>query len=272
VAGVSAFATIGCAALLASPVAAQSPDRRSAQPERPTVATHAGTVAPGLLELETGVEYDRFSDRTHAIAMQIFFKMGVSRRVQLGVSLPQVAPSGEAFGLGDAAMILKWRVREGGGILGNFALLPSLKFPTGSSPRGRGTGTTDASLLLVSSRTLGVVAVDLNAGVTRRSGDGSVAPRTATVWTASFGGPATGALGWVAELYGYPGTTGPAGSADIVAVLAGPTWKAYDWLVLDAGFIVPVTGPQPKALYAGLTWNAGRFWPGGQVRSAPSGR
>jgi glucose-1-phosphate thymidylyltransferase len=35
-----------------------APDPRAVQPERPTVATHAGTVAPGWVELETGVEFD----------------------------------------------------------------------------------------------------------------------------------------------------------------------------------------------------------------------
>jgi hypothetical protein len=258
-AGLGTITLLGCTAMFASSLAAQPSDPHAAQPERPTVATHAGTVAPGWLELETGIEYDHFSDRPHGVSLQIFFKTGVGRRVQLGVSLPQVAPSGGTLGFGDAAVSLKWRVREGGGILGDFALLPSLKVPTGSSLRGRGTGTTDVSLLLVSSHSLGVVAMDLNAGITRRSGDGSDAPRTATVWTASFGGPARGALGWVAELYGYPKTTGPAGTPNIVALLAGPTLKVRPWLVLDAGGIVPVDGAQPKALYAGLTLNAGRY-------------
>jgi hypothetical protein len=34
----------------------QTPDARSALPERPTVATHAHTIAAGHLELETGVQ------------------------------------------------------------------------------------------------------------------------------------------------------------------------------------------------------------------------
>ena len=255
----AAIALIGGAVALAGSLAAQSPDPHAAQPERPTVATHAGTVAPRWLELETGAEYDRFSDRSHAVALQVFFKTGLTRRLQLGLSLPQMAPSGEGLGFGDAAVNLKWRVREGGGLLGDFALLPSLKFPTGSSLRGRGTGTTDVSFLLVSSHVLGPVAMDLNAGITRRSGDGSEAPRTATVWTASFGGPASGKLGWVAEVFGYPKTRGPAGSPNMVALLAGPTFRVWPWLVLDVGGIVPIDGPQPKALYAGLTLNAGRY-------------
>src|SRR5260370_36815211 len=41
-------------------------DRHAVQPERPTVATHAGTVAPGWVELETGVELDRL-DGAHTL-------------------------------------------------------------------------------------------------------------------------------------------------------------------------------------------------------------
>jgi hypothetical protein len=115
-------------------------------------------------------------------------------------------------------------------------------------------------MLLISSHALGPVAMDLNAGYTRRSGDGEAAPRNATVWTASFGGPAGGALGWVAELYGLPRTSGPAGQDNIVAVLFGPTLTVRPWLALDGGFIVPVTGPQPHAVYFGGVWSIGRLW------------
>jgi hypothetical protein len=125
----------------------------------------------------------------------------------------------------------------------------------------RGTSTTDGSLLLIWSRALGPVAMDLNAGITRRSGDETFAPRTSTVWTASFGGPAKGPVGWVVEWFGYPGTKGPAGSAATVALLAGPTFTIRPWLVLDTGGILGVTGAQPDALYAGLTLNLGRYVP-----------
>ncbi|PYP42719.1 MAG: hypothetical protein DMD43_01865 [Gemmatimonadetes bacterium] len=213
--------------------------------------------------MESGVEFDRFRDRTHALSVPTVLKFGVAHRLQLTVNLPFVAPAGTAFGSGDFAAGLKWRVVDRKGAVGRFAILPSIKIPSGSSTAGRGTGTTDASILLVSSHALGPVAMDLNAGITRRSGDGTEAPRTATVWTASFGYPVKGRLGGVGEIFGYPGTSGPAGSPQIVALLGGPTWQAREWLVFDAGVIVPVTGPQPRAVYVGLTWNAGPYWPGG---------
>jgi hypothetical protein len=66
-------------------------------------------------------------------------------------------------------------------------------------------------------------------------------------------------LGWVAEVFGFPGTTGPAGNRGTAAFLTGPTFTIARWLVIDAGAIVPLTGPQPHSWYAGLTWNIGKL-------------
>jgi len=102
--------------------------------------------------------------------------------------------------------------------------------------------------------------MDLNVGYTRRGGEGSRAPATGPVWRAAVGGPSAGIFGWAAECYGYPGTSGPAGQAPIVALLAGPTALVRSWLAFDLGVIEPVSGPQPRALYAGTVYNVGRVW------------
>ncbi len=245
---------------LASSAWGQSADPRAVQPERPTVATHAGNVAPGSLEIEAGVEADRFDDGSHALGVPTVLKFGVASHVQLNVALPLTRRAGSSIGAGDFSLGLKWHLLDGAPLVGDFAVLPSVKFATGASNPGRGTGTTDLSLLLISSHSVGPAAVDLNLGYTRRSGDGSAAPRDATLWTAAAGFPLRGALGMAVELYGYPRTTGPAGQPSTVALLGGPTLLVRPWLALDAGVIVGLSGPQPDAIYAGLVWNAGRLW------------
>lgn len=230
------------------------------QPERPTVATHAGNVAPGWLEIETGAEADRFDDGTHGLSVPNLFKLGLSSHSQLSLGVPLTKAAGSSLGMGDLSAGIKWRLLDDAKVLGDFAVLPSIKFPNGSRTAGRGTGTTDLSILAISSHSFGPVAMDLNLGYTRRNGDGSNAPKSATLWTASFGFPIAGALGGAAELYGYPRTTGPAGQDGIVALLAGPIWLIRPYLAIDAGVIVPLAGPQPRALYAGLVWNVGRMW------------
>ena len=243
------------------PALGQAPDPHTVQPERPTVATHAGTVAPGWVELEWGLEWDRYDDGSRGVVLPIVAKVGLGSHTQLNVvQSPLHPPGGQSIHASDLTFGVKWRVADDAPVLGRFAILPSVKFPTGSALLGSGTDTTDASLLVISSHDLGPVAMDLNAGYTRRSGDGLTAPRNATVWTASFGGPAAGPVGWVAELYGYPRTSGPAGQDNIVAILLGPTFGVRASLALDGGVIVPLTGPQPHAVYFGGVWNIGRAW------------
>jgi hypothetical protein len=225
------------------------------------VATHAGTVARGWLELESGVESDRYDDSTHGALLPVLAKLGLAPRLQLEVQAPlDWAPGAGGSGVGDLSFGVKWRFVEDAPIVADLAILPSIKMPSGSSDLDTGTGTTDVSVLFISSHEWGPVSMDLNVGYTRRSGDGTLTPRNAVLWTAAFGGPARGPLGWVAELFGYPATSGPAGDPSIVAFLAGPTLKIRRWLVVDAGVILPITGPQPKAVYAGAVSNVGRVW------------
>ena len=258
VAGVIVGAHTIVAQQATTPVA-DSIRQRRVQPERPTVATHAGTVAPGFLEIESGAEWDRIAGAT-SLSSPTVFKIGVASHLQLGMLAPLIRPPSGSVALGDVAAGVKWRLADDAPVLGDFALLPTIKFPTGSSSRGTGTGTTDVALYAISSRQFGDVAVDLNVGYTHRSGDGTVAPTNATLWTVSFGGPFADPFGWTVEWFGYPATSGPAGQPSTVALLAGPTVLVREWLSLDAGLIVPVSGPQPHALYAGVVYNVGRLW------------
>jgi hypothetical protein len=260
---VSALAVFSLCLVWSASVAAQAsqPDPRAVQPQRPTVATHAGTVARGWIEFEAGTEVDHYDDDSHGDVTSVLAKIGLARTMQLELQAPLVwAPGAGGSGVGDFSIGVKFRLLEDAPVVADFAVQPIVKFPTGSHDVGTGTGTVDVGILLISSHDLGPVAMDLNVGYTRRSGDGTAAPKNATVWTASFGGPGYGPIGWVAELYGYPATSGVAGGDSTLAFLVGPTFRIQRWLILDAGMILRVRGPQPRAIYTGLTYNAGRLW------------
>ena len=258
---------IACSLFCGNPAGAQyavsdstARDPHAVQPERPTVATHAGTVARGWIELEEGGEWDRLADGTRSFIAPTNLKIGLASRAQLNLLSNLIHARnvrGGALALGDITIGVKYRIVDDDRWLGDFAILPAVKLPTATVGSGAGTGTTDFSLLLISSRQLGPVAMDLNVGQTRRSGNGAQAPTTAGIWTASFGFPVSGALGWVAELFGYPRTSGPEGSKAIAAFLTGPTFLVREWLAVDAGIISPLTGPQPRAAYVGFVWNLG---------------
>lgn len=238
-------------------------DPNLVQPERPTVATHAGTVAPGWLELEEGAEWDRAGIGQRSFFAPTNLKIGLASKAQLNILFNLIHDPNVRNGnltASDVAIGVKYRIVEDNPILGDFAILPAIKLATATAGEG-GTGTTDFSVLLISSRQLGPVEMDLNAGTTRRTGNGSSAPTSASIWTASFGIPINGPLGAVLELFGYPGTSGLAGAKGTAAILVGPTFLLRKWLAIDAGIISPLTGPQAHAIYTGFVWNAGRVIP-----------
>lgn len=230
---------------------------REAQPERPTVATHAGTVAEGYAEFEAGIERDRGPGDAHGSVMTLVAKVGIGRRTQLSVFLNGVSPLDGGAQLGDAAVGVKWRFVEDHPVFGDVALLPVVKLPTGSESRAAGTGTTDASLWLISSRDFGPVHLDANVAYTRRAGAARDEAREQWLWTASFSGAVSGPVGWTAEWFGYPGATS---SPTAGGILYGLTWVLRPDMVVDAGAIAPVAGWQPRALFAGVTTNVGRWY------------
>ncbi len=255
----TASSTVSSVDKPASDSTARNPN--SVQPERPTVATHAGTVARGWLELEEGGEWDRASDGTRSFFAPTNLKIGLASKAQLNLLFNLIhdrSIRGGSFAPSDLTIGVKYRLVDDYPVLGDFAILPAVKLPT-SSPSAAGTGTTDFSLLLISSHQLGPVAMDLNVGQTRRTGDGTTAPKSAGVWTASFGFPLIGRLGAAVEMFGYPHTTGPLGAKGTAALLIGPTFLARDWLAFDAGIVAPMVGPQPRAIYTGFVWNLGCF-------------
>lgn len=234
-------------------------DPRAVQPERPTVATHAHTVAPGYFEVETGVQGNRVDAGSRAYAVPTVLKVGLSSHLQLNLGSPAfLAGAGQQAGLGDMSVGVKWRLLDDHPILGDFALLPAIKFPTGSTGDGNGTGTTDVGLTVIASYDVHGVAMDLNAAYTKVGVAGDRPGPDAALWTASFGFPVAGRLSWVAELFGAPRIDG-ASAPPATALLTGPSFLISPALNLDAGIIAPIHGDTPNAIYAGLVWNLGTF-------------
>jgi hypothetical protein len=233
-------------------------DPNLVQPERPTVATHAGTVTRGWAELEEGGEWDKAQDGRRSFFAPTNLKIGLAPRAQLNVlvSLTTDESRRTSVAVGDVTFGVKYRMVDDAPVVGAFAILPAIKLPSASASFA-GTGTYDFSVLLISSHEFGGVAMDLNVGQTWRGGDGTTTPKMASLWTASFGFPIEGSLGAVAELFGYPRTTGPAGAKGTTALLLGPTYLVRKWLAVDSGIIVPIAGEQASAIYAGVVWNMG---------------
>jgi hypothetical protein len=206
-----------------------------------------------------GATFARADGESRGGGVPIAVKIGLASRWQLAIGGSVEVPNDGETGTGDLNVAVKWRFAESTA-LGRLAIMPNLKLPTGSQESGTGVDTTDGGLLLILSRSIGPVSMDLNAGYTRRSGDGTVAARDATIWAISFGGPATERIGWGAELSGTLRTTGPSAEPAAYNFLAGPTFSIASWLSLDAGFAVQLNEDHPYRIYFGGVWNIGKIW------------
>ena len=199
------------------------------------------------------------SHGSRAYQAPIVTKLGLGSHVQLNVTTPFAFPTaGRRASAGDVAVGLKWRLVDESPVLGAFAVLPSVKFATGSTTLGSGTGTTDVGFTAISSRHIGAVAMDLNATYTRVGAGIATPAADDALWTASFGFPVYRQWGGVAELFGAPTIDGSA-RRSTVALLFGPTFLVSPALNVDAGVIAPLRGDLPNAVYAGVVWNLGRL-------------
>lgn len=230
-----------------------------AQPERPTVATHAGTVAPRYVEIETGIEYDDLDAGQHQWLVPTVVKVGVTRRLQFSLIGGALGPAGTSLGIGDLTFALKWRPLDHAPLLGRFAVEPGITVPVGDTSKGRGDGTTAWSILLISSHSFGPVGVDINFGYAHRFGSGGSGPEEGMLWAVAGSAPVWRWLGWTAEISGVPATSGAGGSDATGGMITGPTCTVERWLVLDLGANIPLWGPSILAWYAGVTWNIGRL-------------
>ncbi|MDB4913487.1 MAG: hypothetical protein JWM95_1131 [Gemmatimonadetes bacterium] len=254
--------TLLLALFIAIPLAAQEPvtDPRLVQPERPTVATHAHTVAPGYVEIESGIEGDRASAGKRSYFAPTVTKIGLTSHVQLNLSTPFVfSGPGQSSGVGDMSIGVKWRLVDDNPVLGDFALLPAVLFPTGSSSKGTGTDAYGASLTAIASYEVNGIAIDLNAAYAGMRSTGTIPSTQSALWTASFGAPVTGKLSWVLEFFGQPTIDG-SGAVSTAAILTGPTYLVKPWLNLDVGIIAPFHGDMSNAIYAGMVWNVGSLF------------
>lgn len=235
-------------ALGGSPGSAQSP--RAANPERPTVATHAYAVAPGYVEIEQGISAHGANSLSEATSWDINIKVGIDRHVQLGIFGPGYARTGAGHGIGDWGLALKLRTDVSEQVA--IAVVPALTIPTGNEQLGLGAGRVLGQLPLVVSMNgpLGVHA-DLNAGPL---GVGSGRPQWLA--TASLSHLLDTAFGATAELFRVSrGAAGPRQAG----LLAALTLTPVQWMVIDAGGTLGLGSGSPDVVFVGLTTNLGRL-------------
>ena len=233
---------------LAEAGAAQAPAPRAANPERPTVATHAYAVAPGFAELEQGVAIRGVRSFDEATSWDLNLKVGLAPGWQLGVSGTAYARTPDATGVGDIGLALKGRTDVSRTVA--VAVVPSMTVPTGSAGLSAGR-TLGAVVGVLSAEVAPGWHADVNIGPT---GIGAAAPQ----WFGSAGSTwSRGRGGLTVEVFGFTaGGVGPVQSGALVALLITPA----EWVVVDAGGVWGMSLATPDQLFLGLTTNLGRIF------------
>jgi hypothetical protein len=222
---------------------------RAANPERPTVATHAYTVAPGFAELEQGARAFGSDALAEGTAWEFNLKVGVARGLQLGFFGPGYLRTAAGAGLGDVGLAVK----AGGAVSSRTALavVPGVTVPTGDAGQGRGAGRALGSLVGVASADLPAgFHLDVNAGPV---GIGAGRPQ----WFSSVGMARGGRVGVATELFDFTtGGAGPPQRGFLAAVLV----TAAEWVVVDMGGVVGLTAETADQVFVGVTTNLGRIF------------
>jgi hypothetical protein len=237
---VLAFALPSGAAAQASP--------RAANPERPTVATHAYAVAPGFAELEQGVRTVAAGPST--LLWEFNLKLGLAREAQLGLFGTGLVRTHATSGVGDLGVALK--ARRDVGERAALALVGAATFPTGNATLGFGAGETRGSLIAVVSADLPLhFHVDLNAGPT------AIGAGTPQVLTTLSLGRSAGRVTFAGELYQF--TAGGAGPRQ-AALLGAVALRVVEWAVLDGGAVRGLAAGTADQAFLGATVNLGRIF------------
>lgn len=231
--------------LLAQGVVAQHP--RAANPERPTVATHAYAVAPGYIELEQGLSARGRTSLGEQTSWDINLKIGLTPHLQLGLFGPMYLRTDGGAGVGDFGVALKIRGDLSRTVAA--AVVPAVSAPTGSAAKGLGAGRALASLVgVVSAELGGGLHFDVNAGPT---GMGVGTPQ----WFGSVAlSRAFGRLSVATELFAF--ASGGAGVAQRGA-LGSVLVTLAEWAIADVGGVVGLSDGTPDQVFVGLTTNLG---------------
>jgi hypothetical protein len=227
---------------------AQAPSPRAANPERPTVATHAYTVAPRYWELEQGFRVLGVEELSEVSSYDFNLKIGLARTLQLGVFGAAWIRNNDGSGIGDVGLSLKWKRALGDRAA--LALVPAITVPTGDEVRERGAGRVLGSFVGVYSADLAEpLHIDVNAGPIAL---GAERP----LWFTSLGASGSlGDVGWALELFDFRrkggGETG---------LLGAVLFSLAEWVVLDVGGVLGVGNQSADQLFIGATTNVGRVF------------
>jgi hypothetical protein len=241
-------------------VQAQPPDpclsrETVASPTRPNWDSSAMTTPCGDVETDFGLQLQPMGGGVRQAQMVSSMRIGITPHldVRWGVinHITQTGgDTGHLAGIGDQMLSTIYRFHDPGRWTPALAFSYGVNLPTANPQKGFGSGYINHLFVLISSRDLGKVHLDMNAVGTLTGGadghDGAVQCGLAVTR------PVTRKLSWVVESYGgpQPGTSDRFGAA-----LTGGSYMLRPWLVLDGALSWTYTAGSPrKQVLFGFTY------------------
>jgi hypothetical protein len=223
----------------------------SVTPYRPSVATPAALSAPGWLEIEAGLQFERGADDAHRDSLPYTLKLAFTP--DWGVRLGGEAwvrqaddNSPQVVGFGDTSIVLKRRFAVNDASA--FGLEAGVTLPTGH--RGISSGKSDYSLNSIYSADIGSYHTDLNLEATRVGAVDPGVSRAQTLWAASLSKALSDRWGLTGEFSG----TNQHGVEATSQFLFAASYGVSKRLVLDAGLARSIRpGAPDRSVFMGLT-------------------
>jgi hypothetical protein len=220
-----------------------------ASPSRPYWDSGAATTPCGNIETDFGIVLQRMGGGVRQRLVVSSVRYGLAPRLDLrwGATNHIAQSGGETDpveGVGDVSVSATYRFHEQGRWSPAMAFSYGVNLPAGNPKKGFGSGFPDHQFLLIASRDVGMVHVDLNAvGTLMGEEDGHDG---AVQFGLALTRPVTRRLAWILESYGGP----QAGTEDRYgAALIGGSYVLRPWLVVDGAYTRTYTAGSPRQQY-----------------------
>lgn len=234
-----------------------------AVPNRPTIASTAEVVQPGVLELEYGFEGGDGHQNINGL-----MKFGLTKWLEVRVANNPILRDSAVFGTGDSGAGFKLRMfsqNEKG--RPTATLLYAVTIPSAS--HALGTQAYGHAIQILVSKDFGKHHFDWNEGI-QLSGRPRPLPSgydRGYFSALSWSHPLRGKWGFTAELAGTSKINDT--TPGVMTILFAPTYSVSPRLVLDAGGYVAAYGNLPRVTaFVGVTYSIGDFYHRTRAKSA----
>ena len=226
--------TTPCAAAALLALVSSTALAQEVAPDRPSASDSAFTVAPGTVQIENGISYEKEDARR--TSLNVLGRVGLTRNLELRIGadpIVRLRNGVDETGVGDMVVGAKYRALDEAGGRPAFALLPYAKLPTANSPIG--SEESDFGLSFILSKSLPAdFTADFNIGAVALGQPGNDQYRGQAYTSLAIGRSLTSRLSAYGEVF-YR-TRAQNNGPDSIGADVGVVYLVNKRVALDAAF------------------------------------